>query len=117
MHCRTFGILWAEVFVRGISLEIWDKVSELKPDEKGFQVFHRKLKIAKDAYRAEMANFPQPFKEEGFQDFVARYLQAKGDPGVVGMVRVEQRELDWVLDAAVRYPIEPEAQSAHFWSS
>ncbi|HEX3015688.1 MAG TPA: hypothetical protein VHQ46_04830 [Desulfobacteria bacterium] len=53
-----------------------------------------------------MENFPQPFKEEGYQDFVARYLEAQGDDGIVGMVRVEEWKDDFVLDAAVRYPVE-----------
>lgn len=99
-------------------MDFWDKVTELDPKEKGFQVFHRRLKIPKDLYRAAMEAFPQPFKEEGYQDFVARYLQAQGDPGIVGMVRVEEGNEDFVLDAAVRYPVgSPEGDTIKFWSS
>jgi hypothetical protein len=86
-----------------------NKVIELEPRERAFQVFHRRLKVSRQDYLAD-SNFPQPFSEEGYQDFIARYLEANGDNGVVGMVRVENLEDELVLDAAVRYPVEPEEQ-------
>lgn len=99
-------------------MQIWHKVEELPPREKGFQVFHRLFKMHKDTYNQAMEKFPQPDKEEGYQDFVARYLQAKGDPGVVGMVRVEESNDELILDAAVRYPAGDAVwQEEGFWSS
>lgn len=100
-------------------MDKWSKVRELPPTEKGFQVFHRRLQIPWEVYQEAMSEFPQPDKEEGYQDFVARYLAAQGDPGIVGMVRVEEWKDVLELDAAVRYPVEPDINDelAHFWSS
>ncbi|MDA8442700.1 MAG: hypothetical protein M0Z55_10055 [Peptococcaceae bacterium] len=100
-------------------MDVWAQVQDLPPQEKGFQVFHRRLKVPQEVFRKLTADFPQPQQEEGFQDFVARYLQAKRDCGVVGMVRVEEEDGAFVLDAAVRYPVEPNSDQddAYFWSS
>ncbi len=89
----------------------WDTVVELKPEERAFQVFHRRLKISRNDY-VHASSFPQPFCEEGYQDFVARYLAAKDDKGIVGMVRLVEKDDYLILDAAVRYPIDSDQQQS-----
>jgi len=73
-----------------------------------FQVTHRILHIPKDVYKDVVAGCEDPYGEAASQEFVEQYLKwCKDTEGVVGMVRIDVQEDKVVLDAAVRYRINP----------
>lgn len=74
-----------------------------------FQVTHRLLRIPREIYLETVAQSEEPFSEAAAQDFVEQYLRWCGDRnGVIGMVRLDEEEDAVVLDAAVRYRINPQ---------
>jgi hypothetical protein len=73
-----------------------------------FQVNHRLLRIPREVYLDILNQHREPFSEIAAQDFVEQYLQWCGDrDGVIGMVRFDEEEGLVILDAAVRYRINP----------
>jgi hypothetical protein len=73
-----------------------------------FQVSHRLLRIPREVYLDVLSQHREPFSEIAAQDFVEQYLKWCGDrDGVIGMVRFDEEESFVVLDAAVRYRINP----------
>ncbi|NLM45506.1 MAG: hypothetical protein GX200_01700 [Firmicutes bacterium] len=71
-----------------------------------FQVTHRILQVPRETYLEVLAGHEQPFSEAGAQQFVEKYLAWCGEKnGVVGMVRIVEKEGTVILDAAIRYRI------------
>lgn len=90
---------------------LFSAVKELENRGKTFKVTHRILEVPKDIYLKVLAGYEEPFSERGAQYFTEEYLKWRGDEGgVVGMVRFDKNEDSIVLDAAVRYKIEPRGQ-------
>ncbi|NLM53019.1 MAG: hypothetical protein GX197_09420 [Firmicutes bacterium] len=74
-----------------------------------FTVTHRILQIPRSIYTEVLKDHQEPFSEDGAQAFVEAYLQWQGDTeGVVGMVRFDETAEEIVLDAAIRYRIDPQ---------
>lgn len=74
-----------------------------------FMVTHRILEIPRHVYQEILKEHEEPFSERGAQAFVEAYLQWQGDKeGVVGMVRLDEGKEEIVLDAAIRYRINPQ---------
>ena len=80
-----------------------------------FQVTHRLLQIPRNVYLSVLSEHDEPFSELAAQDFVEQYLQWCGDTeGVLGMVRMNERDGHVELDAAIRYRINSlERPSCH----
>ncbi len=73
-----------------------------------FQVTHRLLRVPRETYLETVSQHDEPFSEHAVQDFVEQYLKWCGDKeGMLGMVRMDEEEGVVVLDAAVRYRINP----------
>ena len=73
-----------------------------------FQVTHRILQIPRSTYLNVLGQHEEPFSEMGAQQFVEENLKWCGDRGgVIGMVRFDEQDGEIVLDAAVRYRINP----------
>src|SRR5687768_16614990 len=73
-----------------------------------FQVVHRILEIPREVYLDVLQEHAEPFSQLGAQNFVEEYLAWSGEHhGVVGMVRLDEKEATIILDAAVRYRINP----------
>lgn len=73
-----------------------------------FQVTHRLLRVPRAVYLEVLKEFSDPFSEEAAQEFVEQYLKWCNDTGgVIGMVRFREEDDEVLLDAAVRYRINP----------
>ncbi len=73
-----------------------------------FQVTHRLLRVPRETYLEAVSQHGEPFSEHAVQGFVEQYLKWCGDKeGVLGMVRMDEEDDVVVLDAAVRYRINP----------
>ena len=78
-----------------------------------FQVSHRLLRIPREVFLDTVSLQREPFSEIAAQEFVEQYLQWCGDrDGVIGMVRIDEEDDVVVLDAAVRYRINPHERPA-----
>lgn len=87
---------------------LFEQVEEREVQGEIFQVTHRLLKVPKTIYLEAVKGFAEPFSEVAVQDFVEQYLRWCGDrEGVIGMVRFDEEEGYVILDAAVRYRINP----------
>ncbi len=87
---------------------MFEQVEEREVRGEIFQVTHRLLRVPRQAYLAVVEGFAEPFSEVAVQEFVEQYLKWCGDrDGVVGMVRFNEEEGFVVMDAAVRYRIDP----------
>jgi len=71
-----------------------------------FTVKHKFLCIPRADYESVLRSFLDPYTEEGAQEFISLYLAYKNDPGIVGLVGLEQRVDEVLIDAAVRYDNE-----------
>lgn len=91
------------------------RVSEREVAGEIFQVTHRVLHIPRSVYLEVVGRHDEPFGEGAAQEFVEGYLKWCGDrDGLIGMVRIDVRQDEVVLDAAVRYRINPqERPSCH----
>ncbi|HHX75627.1 MAG TPA: hypothetical protein GX699_12045 [Firmicutes bacterium] len=80
-----------------------------------FQVTHRILQVPRATYLEVLAGHEKPFSESGAQQFVEKYLAWCGDKnGILGMVRIDEKDGAVILDAAIRYRINPlERPSCH----
>lgn len=85
----------------------FSKVVE-KTKEPYFVVRHKLLWVPREDYEKVLKSYVDPYTEKGAQEFVAKYLSVKGDPGLVGLVGLQCREKEVLLDAAVRYDISEE---------
>lgn len=86
----------------------FSRVEEREVKGEIFQVTHRILQIPRDVYLGVLHGHEEPFSEMAAQDFVEQYLNWCGDGGgVIGMVRLEDGNDLIVLDAAIRYRINP----------
>lgn len=94
---------------------VFSKVEEREVKGEIFQVTHRILHIPTDVYLEVTEGQGEPFAERAAQYFVERYLRWCGDTaGVIGMVRIDRGKEEVVLDAAIRYRINPlERPSCH----
>jgi hypothetical protein len=75
--------------------------------ETTLQVYHRHFKIPLKTYINTVADFLDPWEERAYQYVVHQYLAEAKDSGIIGMVRQERDENYVYLDAAVRYPVNP----------
>lgn len=99
----------------GKGSSLFSQVEERELQGEIFQVTHRILHIPRDVYQDVLSQHEEPFSEAASQDFVVQYLKWCGDTGgVIGMVRMDIQEEKVVLDAAIRYRINPlERPSCH----
>lgn len=83
------------------------KVEDLGPLE-NVRVVHRRLRVPRDEYMQHIVSYNPGDFEQPAQLFVQDYMRWMGkEPGLVGMVRGWE-EGEWViLDATLRYPMEP----------
>ena len=88
-------------------MEIFNKVEDLGPVE-NVRVVHHRLRIPKDDYYKHILNYDGDDFEVTAQLFVRDYIDwMDKEKGIVGMVRGCE-EGDWVLlDATLRYPLDP----------
>lgn len=87
---------------------LFANVEELEVKGEIFQVTHRVLHIPIEVYEKVLEAHQEPFSELAAQDFVEEYLKWCGDTGgVLGMVRIDRQKDKVVLDAAIRYRINP----------
>jgi len=68
-----------------------------------FTVKHKLLCVPKDDYVQALRSYVNPYTEEGAQEFVSMYLAFNNDPGIVGLVGLEEKADQVLIDAAVRY--------------
>ncbi|MFZ7102243.1 MAG: hypothetical protein ACOWWO_06195 [Peptococcaceae bacterium] len=68
-----------------------------------FIVKHKLLCVSRGDYEEALKSYLNPYSEEGVQEFVSKYLASQGDPGIVGLVGIERRKDQVLIDAAVRY--------------
>jgi len=68
-----------------------------------FTVKHKLLCVPRADYESVLRSYIDPYTEEGAQEFISLYLANKNDPGIVGLVGLEQRVDEVLIDAAVRY--------------
>lgn len=81
-------------------------VQEQEVNGEIFQITHRILKVPRETYLEVLAGHEHPFSEAGTQQFVEKYLAWCGERnGVIGMVRISEKEGTVILDAAIRYRI------------
>ncbi|MDK2824526.1 MAG: hypothetical protein PWQ67_286 [Clostridia bacterium] len=83
----------------------FSRVTE-KTKEPYFTVKHKLLCVPRADYETILKSYLDPYTEEGVQEFVSKYLAAKNDPGIVGLVGLERKEEQVLIDAAVRYNTE-----------
>ena len=71
-----------------------------------FQVTHRILQVPREVYIQITCDHPESFSEEGAQYFVEQYLRWLGEKdGLVGLVRLDEKNGVILLDATIRYRI------------
>jgi hypothetical protein len=88
---------------------LFSRVEENQVMGEIFQVTHRVLQIPRDVYLQVLAEHQEPFSEMAAQDFVEQYMKWCGDThGIIGMVRIGNEDDGIVLDAAIRYRINPQ---------
>ena len=64
-----------------------------------FMVTHRILQIPRFVYEKVLKGQKEPFSESGAQAFVEAFLKWQGDnEGVMGMVRIDEKEQEIILD-------------------
>ncbi|NLT94491.1 MAG: hypothetical protein GXW85_02980 [Clostridia bacterium] len=80
----------------------FSRVSEITK-EPLFIVKHKILSVPREDYETILKSYVDPYCEQGAQEFVCLYLASKNDPGIVGLVGVEKKGDQVVIDAAVRY--------------
>lgn len=85
-----------------------DSIQEETSSAMALQIFHRHLKVPIDSYLSTVQEFTDPWNERAYQYFIHDYLKDLGDPGIIGMVRMEKDEDYLLFDAAVRYPVTQE---------
>lgn len=68
-----------------------------------FIVKHKLLSIPQEDYEMVLKSYVDPYTEEGAQEFVSMYLAFCNDPGIVGLVGLEKKADQVLIDAAVRY--------------
>lgn len=87
---------------------IFARVEEQEVHGEIFQVTHRILQIPNEVYLQVLKQHEEPFSERAAQDFVEQYLAWCNDQGgLLGMVRINREDNLVVLDAAIRYRINP----------
>lgn len=82
-----------------------DSIQEESSSAVTLQIFHRHLKVPIDSYLNTVQDFTDPWDERAYQYFIRDYLKDLGDPGMIGMVRMEKEEDNLLFDAAIRYPV------------
>lgn len=82
-----------------------DSIQEESSSTVTLQIFHRHLKVPIDSYLNTVQDFTDPWDERAYQYFIHDYLEDLGDPGIIGMVRMEKDEDYLLFDAAIRYPV------------
>lgn len=82
-----------------------DSIQEESLSAVTLQIFHRHLKVPIDSYLNTVQDFTDPWDERAYQYFIHDYLKDLGDPGIIGMVRMEKDEDYLLFDAAIRYPV------------
>lgn len=68
-----------------------------------FTVKHKLLSIPREDYEKVLKSYTDPYTSQGAQEFVSMYLAFHEDPGIVGLVGLEQKAGQVLIDAAVRY--------------
>jgi len=68
-----------------------------------FTVKHKLLRVPREDYEKVLKSYVDPYTEEGVQEFVSLYLAFKNDSGIVGLVGLETKAGEVLIDAAVRY--------------
>ncbi|HZK25818.1 MAG TPA: hypothetical protein VFC74_10605 [Oscillospiraceae bacterium] len=87
---------------------LFAKVEEQEVKGEIFQVTHRILHIPREVYLVVLKDHEKPFSEVGAQIFVEEYLKWLGEEnGIIGMVRLAEEDGQVILDAAIRYLINP----------
>ncbi|EEG76702.1 hypothetical protein [Dethiobacter alkaliphilus] len=87
---------------------VFSRVEEREVQGEVFQVTHRILQIPQEVYLQVLKEHEAPFSEMAAQEFVEQYLAWCNDTGgLIGMVRIDTRDDTVVLDAAIRYRINP----------
>ena len=83
---------------------LFAEVEEKEVKGEIFQVTHRILQIPREVYLKVLQDYKEPFSEQGAQQFVEAYLKSSGeDHGLIGMVRLDEKDGQIILDAAIRY--------------
>ncbi|MBM7624716.1 hypothetical protein [Sporohalobacter salinus] len=93
--------------------ELLTNINERNADGFCFEVRHKILEIPRDLYLETLSDHKQPFSEEAAQYIVEEYLDWKDEQGLLGMIRIDDRqeENQIELDAAVRYLISCESST------
>lgn len=80
--------------------------SEVKAriEDPQFYTYHWVLDVPRELYKEVLQKYEgNIYTEEPVQEFVAQYLRYKGDKGIVGLVGLEIKNENVIIDAAVRY--------------
>jgi hypothetical protein len=68
-----------------------------------FIVKHKLFCLPQEDYEKIVRSYVDPYTVEGAQEFVSMYLAFHNDPGIVGLVGIEKKDEQVLIDAAVRY--------------
>lgn len=80
--------------------------SEVKArvEEPQFYTYHWVLDVPIGLYQEVLKGYKGDiYTEEPVQEFVTQYLRYKGDNGIVGLVGLDLKDEEVIIDAAVRY--------------
>lgn len=68
-------------------------IVEVETKEPYFMVKHKLFKVPLNDYEGTLRSYLDPYKEEAVQEYVSNYLAWAEDPGIVGLVGVEKKEI------------------------